>query len=311
MMSRLRSLLGLRLPSLRSSVSLGLLVLTVAGGMVARERLQLLAEHWTPAELRASARSGKLFLAGGGDLPDRVLRRFAELSGGPKAKLVVIPGAAVNEGRRLEYANTWRALGVGSVTVLHAESRSQAEDPAFSRVLETATGVWLGGGQQTWFSAWYRGTPVETRLKALLERGGVVGGTSAGASAMTDVMIAGGRWEPLEGHGLGLFPEAIVDQHFLKRNRAGRMMRLLERYPDLVGLGIDEGTALEVDLGTRRLAVVGASYVMAYRPGQDGVAPHVEFLKAGDSVALADLRAPEPETELVPGWIADHIMAAP
>ena len=113
-------------------------------------------------------------------------------------------------------------------------------------------------------------------------RGGIVGGTSAGASAVTTVMVAGGKRDPVEGRGLGLIDGVIVDQHFLKRNRTGRMLKLLSRHPDQIGLGIDEGTAVVVELKTGNLRVFGQSYVLACVPTSDGVLDRLEVLKAGE-----------------------------
>jgi cyanophycinase len=254
-----------------------------------------------------SREAGVLFLVGGGALPDRLRREFIELAGGPSARLVVIPGDADGGDRPQDEVQLWKAHGAAHVSVLHADSRSQADDPEFSRLLATATGVWLGGGQQTWFTAWYRDTLVEERLRGVLARGGVIGGTSAGASAVTRVMVAGGRREPVESRGLGLIDGVIVDQHFLRRNRTGRMLKLLARHPDQIGLGIDEKTAVIVELKTGTLRVSGQSYVLACVPGESGGLNRLEVLKAGDSTSLADLR--DDGSDPIPAWIGDVIVA--
>jgi cyanophycinase len=280
--------------------------LVVGSGFVARGRVLEFAEDLSPTPAVMTGEAGTLFLVGGGALPDSLGREFVELAGGPTARLVIIPGAATDDSKRSAEIQTWRALGVTNVSVLHADSRSQADNPDFSKSLTTATGVWLGGGQQTWFTAWYRGTLVEDRLKEVLERGGVIGGTSAGASAVTSVMVAGGKREPIESRGLGLLDGVIVDQHFLRRNRTGRMLKLLSRHPDQIGLGIDEATAVVVDLKSGNIAVRGQSYVLACVPDSDGVLQRLEVLKSGDYTSLADLR--DHAAEPVPAIVGDLIL---
>lgn len=235
---------------------------------------------------------GALVICGGGRLPDEVFNRFVELAGGRQAKIVVIPTAhaAADGPNAMRYLDNWKGRGVASVELLHTRSRPKANDPAFIKPLTEATGVWLAGGKQTWLAEVYAGTAVEQELKALLKRGGVIGGSSAGAAAMTRVMIAGGRTEVTEGRGLDLLPGSVVDQHFMKRNRAGRLLDVLTRHPGLVGFGIDERTALIVR--GNRLSVLGESYVMACLPGATGRAPRIELLKQGDETDMASLNGP-------------------
>jgi len=238
-------------------------------------------------------KGGSLVIGGGGRLPEEVLDRFAELAGGPRAQIVVIPTAhpeayALDPGRFLK---PWRDRGVASARVLHAEDRPMADDPAFARQLAGSTGVWFSGGLQSRLAATYAGTRVERELRALLARGGVVGGTSAGAAALTRVAILGGRAGGVfEGHGLDLLPGAVVDQHFLRRNRLGRLLGVLATHPGLVGFGIDEGTALVVRLSDLQLEVVGDSYVVACLPAPAGGPARVEFLKRGDRTNLGPLK---------------------
>jgi cyanophycinase len=187
------------------------------------------------------------------------------------------------------------------VQLLHTRSREEANAPEFLRPLEEATGVWLAGGNQSRLAASYVDTEVERALKDLLERGGVIGGTSAGAAIMTRIMITGGRSLATQGRGFDLLPGSVVDQHFLKRNRLGRLLGLLAEHPRLVGFGIDEGTAL-VFQGDR-LSVLGDSYVVACMPASpEDETNRLEILKPGDQVlhsALqASARAGRSDTEL-------------
>jgi cyanophycinase len=243
-----------------------------------------------PAERPAPLR-GALVICGGGRLPEAVLDRFIELAGGPQARVVIIPTAGSDASVR--FAGTsldrWRARGPASVRMLHTRSRNEANDPAFLQTLADATGVWFGGGDQSRLSDTYVDTAVERHLKALLERGGVIGGTSAGAAIMTRVMITGGRTTATQGRGFDLLPAAVVDQHFLKRNRLGRMLSVLAQHPGLAGFGIDEGTALV--LQGDRLSVIGDSYVVACMPPSPERLPELQIWKPGDHVDVPPLLA--------------------
>jgi len=265
-----------------------------------------------PALVSRRASGGALVICGGGRLPDQIRNRFLELAGGPDAKIVVIP-TANSMADRPEVSRSldvWKTRGAADVRILHTRSRQQADDPGFVRpLLDDATGVWIGGGSQSKLTDVYLGTEVERQLKALLARGGVIGGTSAGAAVMSRLMIAGGRTEARVGQGFDFMPGTVIDQHFLKRNRLKRLLGVVRQYPDLVGLGIDEQTALVVDIHNHRLSVVGDSYVIACVPdgsrkGKVGeptpvaassVSPiRVETLKAGDEADFTALREQTP-----------------
>ena len=236
---------------------------------------------------------GTLLIAGGGQLSEMIRQRFVELAGGRNARIVVIPAENVDEGTIRQYRDDWLRYDVKSVDVLHSQSRTESNDPEFSRVLDESTGVWLGGGQQTWLAAWYGRTLVESRLKDLLARNGIIGGTSAGAAIMSKVMIASGREQPNMGVGFDLIPGAIIDQHFVKRNRIRRLRTALEQHPDLVGFGIDEGTALQFGVASGRFQVLGQSCVAACssRVDADGQPSfHIQFLNPGDEFDMERLR---------------------
>ena len=237
---------------------------------------------------------GALVIHGGGRISDEVRTRFVELAGGSKARILVVPTAQ-------SYADTpkverlielWRPLPVASVEFFHTRSRQKADDPEFLLPLREATGVWFTGGLQAAISDAYLGTAVQRELKALLDRGGVIGGTSAGAAVMGRVMIKGGRTEANVGEGFGFLPDTVVDQHFLKRNRMTRLEGVVRDREGLIGLGVDEGTAMVVSIKDQRIRVLGDSYVVAGLPEKkDGpVTPRSESLKAGDEVDLAKLK---------------------
>ncbi len=253
---------------------------------------------------------GTLMIAGGGELPDRVQRQFVEMAGGEKAKLVIIPGVYVEDSFVKMYFDEWNSCGPASVHVLNASSAEEANKPEFAAPLDEATGVWLGGGQQTWLTSCYQGTLMERKIRAVLERKGVVGGTSAGAAVMSDVMITGGRKKPEVGTGFGFLPGVVIDQHFIKRNRFSRLRQVVEAHPNLVGIGIDENAALIVSLSDRRVRVVGDSYIVVCLPEKIGSQYRVEvdFYNPGDEFQLSEAGKPElmlATSSMVDDWLEE------
>lgn len=235
---------------------------------------------------------GTLLICGGGKLPDELRQRFYDRAGGPEARLVVIPGVYVGDDEELSesFLAPWRRLGPRSVQLVSAHSPQVANTATFAQAVAGATGVWLGGGDQEWLSATYSGTAVEREIRRVLNRGGVVGGSSAGAAVMSPLMIAGGLSDAIEAKGLGLLPDSVIDQHLLKRNRLKRLLGVVTAHPELIGFGVDERTALEVRLRNSRLSVIGDSYVVAcVRSAGDRLA-RVEILKRGDETSLVSLR---------------------
>ncbi len=234
---------------------------------------------------------GSLIISGGGRLPPEIRQRFVELAGGASARIVVIPAFAADEKQQAGLREVWRPFGVTNVRVLQANSRDDADRPEFSEPIKSATGVWLSGGQQEWLATRYAGSKVESELQRLVKRGGVIGGSSAGAAVMSQVMIEQGLDTATLGTGLDLFPGAVIDQHFLKRSRLNRMLRVLEIQPKLIGFGIDEGTALVVQLSKGRLGVLGDSYVMVCVPHTEQGEPRYEAMKRGDQIDIDALRS--------------------
>ena len=237
-------------------------------------------------------RGGTLVIAGGGDLPSIVHKRFWELAGAKKARLVIIPAYDATEQDIARLKSEWKSWPFRQVKVLQAKTRDEAEDPDFANPLTKADAVWLSGGEQSWLANLYAETPVETQLQALLDRGGIIGGTSAGASIMTRVMIEEGRNKAKLNRGLDLLKDSVVDQHFFHRNRPQRLMGAVKEQPNLIGFGVDEGTALVVQVPHGRLGVIGKSYVMACLAEENDPSPRVEILKPGDRTNLQRLRQP-------------------
>jgi cyanophycinase len=249
----------------------------------------LAALAFTPRVVMAleAPRPGALVIVGGGGMPDDVRDKFMALAGGKDARLVVIPTASEAADLEVEkesYLRPWRKYNPAGLFLLHTRSRATADDPAFVKPIAEATAVWFSGGDQNKLIEAYRGTATDRAFRALLMRGGVIGGTSAGAAVMSDVMIQGGNPKAEVGRGFGFVAGAVFDQHFLKRNRANRLIGVIADRPRLIGIGIDEATAfvLEGD----RWSVLGKSFVVAFEVGKDGKPPRVESFSAGDRGTL-------------------------
>jgi cyanophycinase len=232
---------------------------------------------------------GTLVVCGGGPLPDAVRDHFIELAGGPRARLVIIPTAS-KKADTAEVARAllpWKDCKVASVVLLHTRSRARANDPAFLKPLTEATGVWIAGGDQRLLTAAYLDTAVLAEIKKVLARGGVVGGTSAGAAVMSNVMIAGGVQRPEIDKGFGLLGHVIVDQHFHQRKRLQRLQAALVAHPELVGLGVDEETAVVIRNGIFK--VVGRFSVVTCIAASPDQPASVQVLGAGKQADLSAL----------------------
>jgi cyanophycinase len=236
-----------------------------------------------PARLRsAEPVTGSLVIVGGGGLPDVIGDRFLQLAGGKNARIVVIPTATelAETPEQLTSPGYWKARGAASVVLLHTRRREQADDPAFVKPLTEATGVWFTGGTQSRLTDAYRGTRVEHELHRLLARGGVIGGTSAGAAVMSREMIVCGNPRAEVGPGLGFLPSYAIDTHFRNRHRLDRLLGVVARYPQDTGLGIDEATAVVVTGHT--MTVLGTGEVRVCVSVAGGGPARVQVLKAGD-----------------------------
>jgi cyanophycinase len=234
------------------------------------------------------ATPGALMLCGGGRMSEDVYREFLRLAGGEDAHIVLIPSAiefSSPEAVRRRYSG-WLGYNVASFTFLDAKSREEADTEAFAAPLKRATGVWIGGGSQGRLANLYNGTKTEAALKEVLERGGIVGGTSAGASIVSSCMIRhGSSTEAVCDQGLGLLAHCVVDQHFSQRNRLERLLGVLEKHQAQLGIGIDEETAVLVR--EDRLKVIGASRATICLPDPFSRAVTLYRLKDGEQVHLS------------------------
>lgn len=217
-------------------------------------------------------RPGNLIIVGGGDTPASVQQRFVALAGGPgKARIAVFPMASTQfDEEAQEVMAELRKLQADPQLINLERHDAQTEDTA--RQLEAFSGYWFLGGDQNRLAATLLGTRALDVIERRYQEGAVVGGTSAGAAVMTSEMLTGrqsserGDSPPIArgaidlGKGFGLLPDAIVDQHFLKRARYNRLLSAVLDRPQLIGVGIDEETALQVR-SDGRWEVLGKSYV--------------------------------------------------
>src|SRR5262249_26400266 len=202
---------------------------------------------------------GALVIVGGGGTPPMVHDLFFHLAGDERARLIHLPSATrlfEEIPNKVEHYSEVYGRNPESFEFLHTYDRAVAERPEFAAPLASATGVWIGGGTQSRLADLFLGTEVLAGVHRLLERGGVVAGTSSGAAIMSDAMIECGYEEVELAQGFALYPGAIVDPHHTNRQREKRVARAVLQRPDHVAIGIDEKTALVVQ--GRYLGMMGA-----------------------------------------------------
>lgn len=198
-------------------------------------------------------RRGPLMAIGGAEdkfKDRRILSRFVELSGGPEARIVVIPTASSLPEAGQLYVSIFRELGAKTSSILSVATRHDAFEEETVALIENCTGIFMTGGNQIRIAATLGGTPVSEAIQKRSREGVPIAGTSAGASVMSGIMIAGGRSGTTPRRqlarmsaGLGLIDSVIIDQHFRERNRVGRLVTMVSYNPGLLGIGIDEDTA--------------------------------------------------------------------
>lgn len=209
---------------------------------------------------------GTLVIVGGGRMPQDIAKRFFEAGGGAEGRFVILPISNPDPIREKAEDSFIARLGAKNVTVVPHREKKDLEDPKVLEVFEKATGVWFGGGRQWNFIDAYEGTKVAPLIRGVLDRGGVIGGSSAGATIQGDYLVRGAPAGPdvmmCEGYerGLGFLPGVAIDQHFSARNRFKDMTALVKQYPQFLGIGLDEGTALVVQGSTAEILGQGKAH---------------------------------------------------
>jgi cyanophycinase len=268
--------------------------------------LAIVASACAPAAPRLAptpnAGSGHLVIVGGGPIPEVIDRRFLQLAGGTNARIVVLPMASESGAESgASRAAAFRKLGAASAVSMQLERKDVGAD-SVARILGQATGIWFPGGDQNRLTAAIIGTAVLDSIRSRYRNGAVVGGTSAGAAVMSDPMISGderrpgGSRPPADSSdnwltidrddvilvpGFGLLPDVTVDQHFLRRRRHNRLISVVLERPTIVGIGIDESTALVVS-PSGPWEIIGASQAVIYDARKAGVTSRDKSLGAAN-----------------------------
>ena len=233
------------------SVVLGLALAAAMAGAAASE-----APEYGPP-------NGSLVIAGGGPLDGTgIIERFIDLAGGQTAKLVIVPTAGGNrnaDGSVRPYQDTdvvapWLKRGLKHVRMLHTHDPKAADAEAFVQALREADAVWFNGGRQWHIVDSYRDTRAYREFHQVLARGGVIGGSSAGATIQGEYLVRGDTSgpnvimtaEPGHQEGFKFLRRTAIDQHINTRNRWDDLVPVIQRFPHLLGIGLSEGTAIVV-----------------------------------------------------------------
>ena len=240
---------------------------------------------------------GRLLLIGGNEdmhsdtKEMRILPHFVKLCGGRRARIIVCgtPSKNVTEKER-EYAKIFRKLGAAEVIEARVNTRQDGDDDELIKQVRRAKGIFFTGGDQMRLTAIIAGTPFGEEIRhRLWNEGLVVAGTSAGAAAVSSTMITGGadsgtvrRADVRLAPGLGYWRDTVVDTHFAQRGRISRMMVLFAQNPQILGVGLDENTAIDVRPGERFLVLgEGAAFVF------DGAVTHSNAPEVYDDEVIA------------------------
>jgi cyanophycinase len=257
--------------------------------MDARRKVELFLERPLRPSRPGATHKGTLVIIGGhedrsGD--KQILRAVAERLGDDGKIVVCTVASEQPDSLWEEYEGAFRSVGVPHVYRLDIESREEASSTRAMRILEGATGVFFTGGDQLKITSQIGDTPVYSRVQEIFEQGGVIAGTSAGASAMSETMLVTNNGDAsyriksalLMAPGLGLAADMLIDQHFSERGRMARLIGAVSQNPRVLGIGIDENTAIEVE-PFRRFRVVG-----------EGSAYVIDGSNISDTSVAADMR---------------------
>ncbi len=231
------------------------IVFSLVAGFAVRGDGQEVPEYGPP--------NGSLVIAGGGPLEGTgIVEKFIELAGGMEARFVIVPTAAGNRNadgtvkiyKEEEIIAPWLKLGLKHVTMLHTYDPGIADTEEFVRPLREANAVWFDGGRQWNIVDSYMNTLTYKEFHKVLERGGVIGGSSAGATIQGDYLVRGAiagpqivmTPEPEHEHGFNFLRRTAIDQHINTRNRWDDLIPVIRKYPNLLGIGLSEGTAIIV-----------------------------------------------------------------
>jgi cyanophycinase len=206
---------------------------------------------------------GTLVIVGGGNTDGTgIVEKFIELAGGPDAKFVIVPTAGGNKTsdgtprayKEEDIVGRWMKRGLKNVRMLHTHDPKVADTDEFVKPLREANAVWFDGGRQWNIVDSYANTLTYREFHNVLERGGVIGGSSAGATIQGEYLVRGDTSgpqvvmtaEPNHQEGFKFLRRTAIDQHINARNRWDDLIPVIQKYPNLLGIGLSEGTAIVV-----------------------------------------------------------------
>jgi len=263
---------------------------------------------------------GHLFIIGGGERDAPLMKRYIRLAEAHDTGKIVIftMASSVPDEVGPELLAEFKTNGARNA-VYYNLPHDQAVQPGSDRILDGAGGVWFSGGDQALLTAALLGTPIHKRMLELYAQGAVIGGTSAGAAVQSEFMITGnekrtggeeGTWEVIladdveHTEGFGFVRNAVIDQHFVTRRRHNRLIAVVLQHPTLVGVGIEESTAVLVRpdgkyevLGEGQVIVYDARRAKTFRSADGRLGGHgltTQVLLPGDVYDLAAGRVEEP-----------------
>ena len=220
--------------------------------------------------MASNENQGKLLIIGGAEDKEgdcKILREFLRCAGGTKAHIVIMTAATSLPGEVGDnYIRVFERLGAEDVRVLDTQTPEDANNPEYLEAIEQATGIFFTGGDQARIISCLKDTKLDAAMHKRYSEGIIIGGTSAGAAMMPDMMIIEGDSETnprvdvvAMGPGMGFLPNVVIDQHFAQRGRLGRLVTALLLQPAVLGFGIDENTAILVS--GDELEVIGENAV--------------------------------------------------
>jgi len=270
-------------------------LLALAGVFAAGSLASAQSVRQSGAQIKVGPPNGTVIVVGGGAMGPEIYKTFIEAAGGPDALIVDVPTAGGDSvyGQDAPGTRGWKAAGAKNVVVVHTIDRKVADSDSFPKILAKAGGVWFEGGRQWHLVDSYAGTKTEQAFHDVLARGGVIGGSSAGASILASFLVRGARQgntvivAPDYQKGFGFLRGVGIDQHVVARERLRDLAdSLMPRHPELLGMSEDEGTAWVVRGDTA--TIIGRNKAFVYG-GKDATDPDKPFLTLhpGDRYNLA------------------------
>ncbi len=246
----------------------------------------------------SEAQAGNLLVIGGNEDKQGecvILRRFVAMAGGREARIALVTTATEHPHETgEEYRAIFRELGAADVAIVAVADRQAANDRQQDDELANCTGIFFTGGDQLRLTSILGGSEVDAAIRRAFRRGVVIAGTSAGASVMSDTMIVDGSSTATAkkamlsmAHGMGLLAEVVIDQHFAQRGRINRLLAAVAQNPHILGIGIDEDTALIVS--PQRVCEIIGSQTVTVIDGKRVVHSNISESQQYDPLALTNV----------------------